>query len=156
MFKHLIGKDHPEFSTFRQQDASEFVSHFLSCVEKQEKTTGQDPSKTFQFVLESRLQCTGCGGVRYKDLKESALSLFLPFKGDETIQFDKCLEHFFAETIGEDYNCPTCQSKKNIKTSLRMKKYPDVLVIVMKRFIIGDDYVMKKLGVFLLFISKDN
>lgn len=34
MFKQLIGKDHPEFSTMRQQDAGEFLQHVLNVVEE--------------------------------------------------------------------------------------------------------------------------
>lgn len=33
MFKSLIGKGHPEFSTNRQQDAQEFFLHFINMVE---------------------------------------------------------------------------------------------------------------------------
>ncbi len=147
MFKHLIGRDHPEFSTFRQQDAFEFVAHFLATVEKQERAGGNDPSKAFSFQLESRLQCLGCQGVRYKDLKESCMNLFMA--ADAT--FRDCLQHYFADSLGEDYNCPVCQTKTAIKTTLRVKSFPEVLVVVLKRFIVGSDYVMKKLSVFFSF-----
>lgn len=33
MFKALIGRGHPEFSTNRQQDAQEFLLHFINMVE---------------------------------------------------------------------------------------------------------------------------
>ena len=33
MFKALIGKDHPEFSTKRQQDAQEFLLHIINTIE---------------------------------------------------------------------------------------------------------------------------
>lgn len=33
MFKALIGKGHPEFSTNRQQDAQEFFLHLINMVE---------------------------------------------------------------------------------------------------------------------------
>jgi ubiquitin carboxyl-terminal hydrolase 5/13 len=33
MFKSLIGKGHPEFSTKRQQDAQEYFLHLLSLLE---------------------------------------------------------------------------------------------------------------------------
>ena len=33
MFKTLVGKGHPEFSTKRQQDAQEFLLHILNMVE---------------------------------------------------------------------------------------------------------------------------
>ncbi|CAF87554.1 unnamed protein product, partial [Tetraodon nigroviridis] len=34
MFKALVGRGHPEFSTNRQQDAQEFLLHFINMVEK--------------------------------------------------------------------------------------------------------------------------
>lgn len=33
MFKALVGRGHPEFSTNRQQDAQEFLLHFINMVE---------------------------------------------------------------------------------------------------------------------------
>ena len=33
MFKSLVGKGHPEFSTKRQQDAQEFLLHLFSMIE---------------------------------------------------------------------------------------------------------------------------
>lgn len=42
MFKALIGKGHPEFSTNRQQDAQEFFLHLINMVEvKAGKMAGQ-------------------------------------------------------------------------------------------------------------------
>lgn len=35
MFKALVGRGHPEFSTNRQQDAQEFLLHFINMVEVQ-------------------------------------------------------------------------------------------------------------------------
>ena len=36
MFKTVIGRGHPEFSTNRQQDAQEFFMHLLSTVDRAE------------------------------------------------------------------------------------------------------------------------
>lgn len=37
MFKALVGRGHPEFSTNRQQDAQEFLLHFINMVEVKRK-----------------------------------------------------------------------------------------------------------------------
>lgn len=37
MFKALVGRGHPEFSTNRQQDAQEFLLHFINMVEVRRK-----------------------------------------------------------------------------------------------------------------------
>ena len=36
MFKSVIGRGHPEFSTNRQQDAQEFFMHLLSLMDRTE------------------------------------------------------------------------------------------------------------------------
>ena len=36
MFKTVIGRGHPEFSTNRQQDAQEFFMHLLSAIDRAE------------------------------------------------------------------------------------------------------------------------
>ena len=36
MFKRLIGRGHPEFSTKRQQDAQEFILHLFNTIEVSE------------------------------------------------------------------------------------------------------------------------
>lgn len=56
MFKALIGKGHPEFSTNRQQDAQEFFLHLINMVEVRAETmTREDtlhtPSVCLQFTL---------------------------------------------------------------------------------------------------------
>lgn len=43
MFKALVGQGHPEFSTNRQQDAQEFLLHFINMVEVMRMT--------FSFML---------------------------------------------------------------------------------------------------------
>ena len=37
MFKQLVGKGHPEFSTGRQQDAVEYFQHFLDVMTRAER-----------------------------------------------------------------------------------------------------------------------
>ena len=36
MFKSVIGRGHPEFSTSRQQDAQEFFMHLISTIDRAE------------------------------------------------------------------------------------------------------------------------
>lgn len=37
MFKNLIGKNHPDFSSKKQQDAQEYLLHFINILEVQFK-----------------------------------------------------------------------------------------------------------------------
>lgn len=60
MFKSLIGKGHPEFSTNRQQDAQEFFLHFINMVEVMVESLCQiveEPS--FVFSPQQRVRSRG-------------------------------------------------------------------------------------------------
>lgn len=74
LFKHLIGKNHPEFSTNRQQDASEYFTHFLDLLDKNEKgqltrlcngTNEKLTSTIFTYHMQTRYQCAQTGEVKY-------------------------------------------------------------------------------------------
>lgn len=97
MFKSLVGKDHPEFSTMRQQDSEEFFKHLVNMIQKAEQSTAglsgsslddddgpHDPTDIFKFQLQERLQCTTCKGVRYSTVSEESFSLPVPFIATST------------------------------------------------------------------------
>lgn len=100
-FKALVGRGHPEFSTGRQQDASEFLQHLLELMARAERSgaarlsgggsrTGADVAEPnsaagflptpslFRFNLEDRLACASTGAVRYTGRSENVLSLPVP------------------------------------------------------------------------------
>ncbi|KAG1814654.1 uncharacterized protein BJ212DRAFT_1512291 [Suillus subaureus] len=83
-FKALVGKGHAEFSTMRQQDAEEFFSHLLTVLRRfnHQNTRGvseeYEPTETFAFGLEQRLQCQSCHRVRYRVDTMDVLSLGVP------------------------------------------------------------------------------
>jgi ubiquitin carboxyl-terminal hydrolase 5/13 len=72
-FKALIGRGHEEFSTMRQQDSEEFLSHLLTVLRRYshsrppfDSISGPEPTEIFAFGMEQRLQCGECQGVRYR------------------------------------------------------------------------------------------
>lgn len=88
MFKNVIGKGHPEFSSGRQQDASEFLQHFLDRINRSERTgrrrllvEGEDESRfvpvsaLFTFQVEDRIQDSQTDKVKYIMRDENLLSL---------------------------------------------------------------------------------
>lgn len=81
-FKSLVGKGHAEFSTMRQQDAEEFLSHLLKALRTYARKVGvdekQEPTEVFKFGMEQRLQCTRCKRVRYKVDEMDILSVAVP------------------------------------------------------------------------------
>lgn len=88
MFKHIIGKGHPEFSSGRQQDAVEFFQYFLEKITRAERS-GQERLRNgagspedfvptaalFGFKLEERIEDSQSGKVKYLSRSENTLSL---------------------------------------------------------------------------------
>ena len=74
MFKQLVARGHAEFSSGRQQDASEYFQHVLNCMQRAERTsidritageeggTKRSTTAIFEFYPESRYQdiASGC------------------------------------------------------------------------------------------------
>lgn len=100
MFKHLVGKNHPEFSTGRQQDAYEYFLYLLDAFIRNENSqiTRLDPSivdpkrgkltpHLFEFHLQDRLQCQVTEQVKYSSLGQQSLS----YAWDLRIPLDKAV-----------------------------------------------------------------
>lgn len=135
MFKSLIGKDHHEFSTMRQQDASEFLEYFLSKIEEQERSQKSlDPTHIFACKLSSRIECLECHKVKYKVIDHSGpISVTIPEgKREEakkwenqkegkdekcpvSVSLKECLDETFAKPAVIEYKCPSCN--KNVHAS---------------------------------------
>lgn len=88
MFKSVIGKGHSEFSSGRQQDASEFYQHFLDRITRAEHGGKQrllsdgdsaeefvPTAALFQFELEDRIEDSQTSKVKYVTRSDNLLSL---------------------------------------------------------------------------------
>lgn len=79
MFKNLIGRNHPEFMSRRQQDAQEFFLHVIDAIERLPKSTystsNSPPTDCFKFQVEERMECGLSGKVRYSSRSDFLLSL---------------------------------------------------------------------------------
>ncbi|RHZ45258.1 hypothetical protein Glove_682g45 [Diversispora epigaea] len=159
MFKALIGKDHSEFSTMRQQDAFEFLQHLITTIERKEhNNSGKDPTRAFRFTAKQRLQCLECKRVRYQTTTESHISIPVPAKNIQTngaeeifepVTFEQCLESFAGDAIIE-YSCPACKRKTNAATNTRFVTFPEVLVVHTRRFDF-ENWVSRKISVPIIF-----
>jgi ubiquitin carboxyl-terminal hydrolase 5/13 len=107
MLKTLIGAGHPEFAGLKQQDAQEFLIWLLSRIQRQGKPSGCverqlreaeknelmnnesdeigsgwggyiDPTKCFKFGIQQRIQCLGCGGVKYRVDEQDNITIPVP------------------------------------------------------------------------------
>eukprot|EP00696_Hemimastix_kukwesjijk_P000558 gnl/Hemi2/1075_TR387_c0_g1_i1.p1 gnl/Hemi2/1075_TR387_c0_g1~~gnl/Hemi2/1075_TR387_c0_g1_i1.p1 ORF type:complete len:770 (+),score=246.94 gnl/Hemi2/1075_TR387_c0_g1_i1:47-2356(+) len=140
MFRHLIGRDHVEFETMKQQDALEYYQHLLKIVERQEKPYGRDPGEAYKFTLQQRLQCLQCLGVRYQQVKQSELFLNIlrpPTTEGEApvVRLEDCLAQFMAPVVVDDFRCPACNAGTQATIKFSVETTPDILVLALRRFV---------------------
>jgi ubiquitin carboxyl-terminal hydrolase 5/13 len=75
MFKHVVSRGHRDFSSGRQQDASEYFQYLLDQLDRAERTAltsrlgaaegALSTPSVFRFELEERYQCAVTNQVRY-------------------------------------------------------------------------------------------
>lgn len=145
MLKHLIGRGHHEFSTMRQQDAFELLQHLFKLITRSRHIPGslEDPTAPFRFVLEQRLQCTGCHRVKYSSNEQDNIFIDVPLEklppaadgaeGDvadkyRPVTLKECLDIFTgAERV--ELTCSACGSKDGFTKQSLFKTFPEVLVV---------------------------
>jgi ubiquitin carboxyl-terminal hydrolase 5/13 len=110
----------------RQQDAEEFFSHLITYIRRYAHAGGgndnaktePEPTETFGFALEQRLQCTSCAGVRYRVDAHDVLSVPVPAREKgrdaegkvvyEDVALTECIDTAMGAE-GLEYKCPNCQ-----------------------------------------------
>lgn len=94
-FKNLMGRGHSEFSTKRQQDAHEYLTHLVSLCEHNARTdlvkTATNPIESFKFQLEDRIECAQSKHVKYTHRDEFCLPL--PISKELALNKDKVQEY---------------------------------------------------------------
>ncbi|XP_038672538.1 ubiquitin carboxyl-terminal hydrolase 13 [Scyliorhinus canicula] len=174
MFKALVGKGHPEFSSNRQQDALEFFLHFINLVTRNSNGS-DDPSEIFRFMVEDRVQCCQSRKVKYKQRvdyimqlpvaleaasnKEELLAYELRRREAELakrplreivrakVPFSACLQAFQEPENVADFWSSELQAKSAAIKTIHFASFPEYLVIQVKKFTFGVDWVPKKLDV---------
>ncbi|XP_069474777.1 ubiquitin carboxyl-terminal hydrolase 13 isoform X2 [Ambystoma mexicanum] len=176
MFKSLVSMGHPEFSSKRQQDAHEFLMHLVNLVERNSIGFGtENPSDVFRFLVEERTQCCQSRKVRYTQRVDYVMQLPVALEAatnrDELIAheqkrkeaesarippperirarvpFSACLQAFSEPDNVDDFWSSALQAKSaGIKTS-RFSSFPEYLIVQIKKFTFGLDWVPKKLDV---------
>lgn len=104
MFKALVGRGHPEFSTNHQQDAEEYFLHLLDVIEKKSSNAiASNPVENFAFQFEDRVQCSASKKVSYTERRGYTLPLPVPLEAatnrDEFNDFE--VRRQLAEASGE-------------------------------------------------------
>nr|XP_048719086.1 ubiquitin carboxyl-terminal hydrolase 13 [Caretta caretta] len=174
MFKAFVSKGHPEFSSNRQQDAQEFFLHLINLAERN-RIGSENPSDVFRFLVEERIQCCQSRKVRYTERVDYLMQLPLAMEAatnkDELIAyelkrreaeaarrpppelvrakipFSACLQAFSEPENVEDFWSSALQAKSaGVKTS-RFASFPEYLVVQIKKFTFGLDWIPQKLDV---------
>ncbi|CAL9150454.1 unnamed protein product [Musa hybrid cultivar] len=179
MFKTIIAANHREFSSMRQQDALEFFLYFLDQVERGNAGKPElDPSRSFKFIIEERLQCPS-GKVAYNKRSDYILSLTIPLhkatNGEQLEAFDKpkaekklkgkdiasgeivrprvpleaCLDCFSAPEEVHDFYSSALNAKTTAIKTAGLSTFPDYLVLHMQKFVLEEGWVPKKLDVYI-------
>ncbi|MED6291927.1 Ubiquitin carboxyl-terminal hydrolase 13, partial [Characodon lateralis] len=173
MLKSLVSRGHPEFSSNRQQDAHEFFLHLINLVERN-SAGSENSSDSFRFLVEERIQCCQTRRVRYAQRVDYCIQLPAPIEAATNreellayeakrkeaeenmgappepvrarIPFTACLQAFTEPENVPDFWSSALQAKSaGVKTS-RFASFPEYLVVQMKKFTFGVDWVPKKLG----------
>ncbi|KAI5635783.1 ubiquitin carboxyl-terminal hydrolase domain-containing protein [Phthorimaea operculella] len=176
MYRHLVGRDHPEFMSKRQQDANEFYLHVLTLLERHSRHK-PNPADCLKFCVEERVQCTESGCVRYTRRAEHHLPLPVPLteatneaqvreyeqrraqaeaSGQRLdpslvvrphIPFQACLESFMREETIDQFFSSAVNKKVTAHKITRLATFPDYLLIQLKKFTIKEDWTPAKLDV---------
>ncbi|CBI20399.3 unnamed protein product, partial [Vitis vinifera] len=179
MFKAVIAASHPEFSSMRQQDALEFFLHLLDQVERVNAGHPElDPSRSFKFGIEERLFCPS-GKVAYNRRGDYILSLNIPLheatnkdqleafnklkaekkaegkevSGDEIVRprvpLEACLASFSAPEEVHGFYSTALKTKTTAVKTAGLTSFPDYLVLHMRKFVMEEGWVPKKLDVYI-------
>ncbi|KAK9447508.1 uncharacterized protein V1518DRAFT_421178 [Limtongia smithiae] len=146
MFKSLVGKNHAEFSTMRQQDAFEFLTYLFEFITRAQHKTPSVPNPTsdFRFATEQRLECLACHGVSYKAVSQDSMSITVPVRRlpkaspddkdtFESVTLHECMD-MFTQPEEIQYTCQSCGSRDGATTRTLFKTFPNVLVVNARRF----------------------
>ncbi|XP_045773142.1 ubiquitin carboxyl-terminal hydrolase 5 isoform X2 [Maniola jurtina] len=176
MYRRVVAKGHPEFTTKRQQDAHEFYLHLLTLIERHSRHK-TNPADCLKFAVEDRIQCTESLGVRYTHRAEHHLPLPVPvgaatnaqqvreyearraqaeasgqrLDSSQTVRpcipFQACLDSFMKEEAVEQFFSSALNKKVTARKMTRLATFPDYLLIQLKKFTIKEDWTPAKLDV---------
>ncbi|KAI5960137.1 ubp14 [Candida pseudojiufengensis] len=138
-FKTLIGQNHPEFQTSKQQDAFEFLLYLM---ESLDKNFGLILNSKFNFLFADKVICSNC---KYGSLKDESIdNLALPLE-DEVLNVEDgkkiykkttlmdSFKKLTAPEIIEGFKCDNCSSGKPAIKSSGFVTFPNYLIVNVQR-----------------------
>lgn len=140
MFKALIGEDHEEFKTNRQQDAFEFLTYLLEKIDKQ---MGLQVNEQFKFLMTNKVLCSNCmKGTASDELLDSiAVNVedeVLSTDSDgnkiyKPVELIDSIKNYCEDEIIEGFKCEKCEETTEAIKSSGFKAYPEILIVNAKR-----------------------
>ncbi|RHY93041.1 hypothetical protein DYB37_001323 [Aphanomyces astaci] len=167
MLRSVVGKDHADFSSNRQQDAMEYLQHLLSVLDAAE-AEDTSTSPLFAFTMEDRLECLTSQQVRYVCRRENVLQLGIPldaatnadqvqeFKRQKLetdkamvpdVPFDACLHEAFSPELFDGFYSSALGRKGPASKTSRFNTFPKYLLVQMQRYYVSEDWTPKKMDV---------
>lgn len=176
MFKNLIGRGHAEFSSKRQQDAQDFFLHLIHFIDRQSRSNPKTID-CFKYKVEEKVKCVASGKVRYTYRTDYLFGVPVPLEAATNkvevsayeakkaqleaqgqkispeelvrprIPLTSCIESFAAVETIDDFFSSALQSKTIVQKTTRFATFPDYLMVQLNKFVIGSDWVPKKLDV---------
>lgn len=176
MFKTLVGRGNPDFSSCKQQDAVEYFMHLMSLIERNSRNQ-PNPGNAFKYKLEEKIQCNSSNKVKYTYRSDTILGLTIPLEAavnkEEVaayearkveaesqgkrlepdslvrprIKFFSCLETLTQTEVIEQFYSTAINDKTTARKTTRLATFPDYLLIQLKKFTLREDWVPIKLDV---------
>lgn len=150
-FKTLIGAEHAEFKTNKQQDAYEFLLYLL---DKLDREYGLSLNEEFKFLLTSKVLCTNCkSGTLSTELVDNVsvpLEEIEEGKTDEgkpvykEMSLPECFKRFAATEEIENYKCDTCGETSTALKTTGFRSHPKNLIVGVNRIKLENWIPMKK------------
>lgn len=139
-FKNLIGENHPEFRTNKQQDANEFLLYLF---DKLDKEYGLNLNRDLKFVLASKLVCNSChNGLMTRELVDT-VSVPVDLKVAsvdengkkiyEPTTFERGLELLTGLETIEGYSCESCGQRTEATKQTGFETFPRYLMTSLQR-----------------------
>ncbi|CCH61313.1 hypothetical protein TBLA_0E02570 [Henningerozyma blattae CBS 6284] len=126
-FKKCIGGSHNEFSSNRQQDAMEFLTYMIDVLDNKIFNTANNPNDTMRFIMEDKIQCQKCKGVKYMTEPCEAIQLPLIENTEPQDLLERIHSYFQGTSI--EFNCPKCKEVTLATKTPSFKTLPDTLII---------------------------
>ena len=131
-------------NVYEQRDVDEFFNMFLDKLENVIKGTKNENfiKKHFGGVLSNELICKGC--PHYSEREEQFLAISLQVKNKKTIQ-ESLASFVEGEMLEGDnaYLCEQCEKKVPTLKRVCLKKLPNHMILVLKRFEFDFDNMSK-------------